>query len=120
MKRFATVIMLLRGDGHLCRLCVIFAGKGIVQRAEQRAYHRDVAVLWQKKAWNDEKTQLDYDDLVLLPEIKAAGVGGGAAGHEIEALAFSDNLASHKYDKYMHCLDFCFCSDSIPRLEEVK
>ena len=27
-------------------------------------------MLWQKKAWNDEKTQLDYDDLVLLPEIK--------------------------------------------------
>jgi hypothetical protein len=100
-KRFATVIMLLRGDGHLCRLCVIFRGKGRVSIAEKAAYHPDITVLWQAKAWNDTPTQLIYDDTVLLPAIKEAGVGAGAPGLEVEGLAFSDNLCAHKY--------FCLC-----------
>ena len=40
--------------------------------------------------------QLAYDDLVLIPELKAAGVGIGQAGYEVEGLAFSDNLSAHK------------------------
>jgi hypothetical protein len=95
MKRFATVIMLLRGDGHLCRLAVIFRGQGKV-KTEKRLYHPAITVLWQAKAWNDAKTQLAYDDLVLIPELKAAGVGTGQSGYEVEGLAFSDNLSAHK------------------------
>src|SRR4051794_5897237 len=65
-KRFATVIMLLRGDGLLCRLAVIFRGTGRVSKSEILAYHPSIVVLWQKKAWNDTHTQLQYDKLVLL------------------------------------------------------
>jgi len=89
--------MLLRGDGLLCRLAVIFRGKGRVSTAELRAHHPDIVVLWQKKAWNDARTQSEYDKLVLLPALKEAGVGTGDAGREVEGLALSDNLGSHKY-----------------------
>ena len=94
-KRFATVIMLLRGDGRLCRLAVIFRGQGKV-KLEKRFYHPAITVLWQAKAWNNAQTQLAYDDLVLIPELKAAGVGIGQAGYEVEGLAFNDNLSAHK------------------------
>lgn len=96
-KRFATVIMLLRGDGLLCRLAVIFRGKGRVSKSEKLAYHPSIVVLWQKKAWNDTRAQLEYDRLVLLPALKEAGVGAGVRGSETEGLVFSDNLGSHKY-----------------------
>jgi hypothetical protein len=105
-KRFATVIMLLRGDGHLCRLCVIFRGKGRTRdKAEKASYHPDITVLWQPKAWNDTATQLLYDDLVLLPAFKDAGVGSGDPA--VEGLAFSDNLSAHKYSLF--CLFCLFC-----------
>jgi hypothetical protein len=89
--------MLLRGDGHLCRLAVIFRGQGQLQRGEHSSYHPDITVLWQAKAWNNTQTQLDYDKLVLVPEMKNAGVGEGRLGFEVEGLAFSDNLTAHKY-----------------------
>ena len=95
-KRFATVIMLLRGDGLLCRLAVIFRGQGKVRQVEKRSYHPAITVLWQAKAWNNAQTQLAYDDLVLIPEMKEAGVGVGRPGFEVEGLAFSDNLSAHK------------------------
>ena len=56
----------------------------------------DITVLWQAKAWNNAQTQLAYDDLVLIPELKAAGVGIGRPGFEVEGFAFSDNLSAHK------------------------
>ena len=59
-----------------CRLAVIFRGQGKV-KTEKRLYHPAITVLWQAKVWNDAKTQLAYDDLVLIPELKAAGVGTG-------------------------------------------
>jgi hypothetical protein len=95
-KRFATVVMLLRGDGLLCRLAVIFRGQGKVRQVEKRSYNPAITVLWQKKAWMNTQTQLAYDDAVLLPELKNAGVGVGPPGHEVEGLAFSDNLGAHK------------------------
>ena len=88
--------MLLRGDGLLCRLAVIFRGQGKVSKAELRAYDPSILVLWQKRAWNDAHTQLAYDNLVLLPALKEAGVGSGLPGREVEGLAFSDNLSAHK------------------------
>ena len=86
--------MLVRGDGYLGRLCVIFAGQGRLKN-ERSLYHPDIAVLFHRKAWN-AATQLAYDELVLLPEFRAAGIGSGRAGHEVEGLAFSDNLSAHK------------------------
>ena len=41
-------------------------------------------------------TQLKYDDAVLIPELKKAGVGVGLLGREVEGIAFSDNLTAHK------------------------
>ena len=95
-KRFATVVMLLRGDGLLCRLAVIFRGLGKVNQAEKSSYHPDITVLWQPKAWMNTTTQLKYDDAVLIPELKKAGVGVGLSGREVEGIAFSDNLTAHK------------------------
>jgi len=94
-KRFATVIMLLRGDGHLCRLCVIFRGKGRVRNAEKATYHPDVTVLWQAKAWNDTATQLIYDDLILLPAFKEVGIGSGDPVMEGVALTTSAPTSMH-------------------------
>ena len=94
-RRFATVILLLRGDGHLGPIAVIFRGKGRVSKQEKKAYHRDITVLWQAKAWNDSATQLLYDDMVLLPALKKAGVGEG--NPPIEALVFQDNLNAHRF-----------------------
>ena len=49
---------LLRGDGLLCRLAVIFRGLGKVNQAEKSSYHPDITVLWQPKAWMNTTTQV--------------------------------------------------------------
>ena len=44
----------------------------------------------------DGQTQLLYDEQVLLPELRAAGVGLGEPGLEAEGLVYADNLDAHR------------------------
>jgi len=104
------VILLLRGDGGIGPVAVIFRGKGRVSKQEKKAYHSDITVLWQAKAWNDSATQLLYDDMVLLPALKKVGVGEGDP--PIEALVFQDNLNAHRF-VFLFLFLFVFVFDKI-------
>jgi hypothetical protein len=46
---------------------MFFRGKGTVKAKEEHAYHPDVVVLFQSKAWADQPTVVEWVDKCLKP-----------------------------------------------------
>mmetsp|Transcript_35205 Transcript_35205/g.86357 ORF Transcript_35205/g.86357 Transcript_35205/m.86357 type:complete len:924 (-) Transcript_35205:243-3014(-) len=71
-------------------ICLIFRGQGNAEAAESAAYHPDVDVLWQPKAWSDRPTHLKWLEGPWKRHCDADG-------EETERLLFMDNLDSQIY-----------------------
>jgi hypothetical protein len=72
-KRMGTLVLFAAGDGSLLRGALIFRGTGTrISATEREAWHKDVTVLWQKKAWMDSPTMMRYPihfDTPIIPTI---------------------------------------------------
>ena len=89
-KRFGTIHMLVHpGSKKQAKLAMFFKGQGNVYKFEKDAYHPDVDVYFQQKAWLDRKVAADWVEKTLTPYVKA----------ELEDrffLLFQDNLGVQK------------------------
>eukprot|EP00918_Siedleckia_nematoides_P085046 GHVU01187001.1.p1 GENE.GHVU01187001.1~~GHVU01187001.1.p1 ORF type:complete len:737 (-),score=61.65 GHVU01187001.1:556-2766(-) len=92
LARFCTCQLLVRLDGGAAYMTVLFRGTGArLSIAERRAYHPDVRVHFQKKAYYDN---IECDRWVSedLPD--------HLKGHSGPHLLFLDNLAGHTTDSF--------------------
>jgi transposase-like protein len=87
LKRQATIQLcfspILLNRTRIMKICLIFRGMGRIPAAERAAYDSRVHVLFQKKAWFDRPTALDWVQEVYKPYVE--GVPG-------EKLLLCDNL----------------------------
>ena len=96
------------------KLTIIFRGTGKRTSSEERAaWHPDVCVRFQKKAWADEAVCEDYA-LVEMAEITAAARLAGR-----ESVAILDNLHGHTTEAHPVGLASLGCAGGIHRTRGV-
>jgi len=113
-RRLATLMPLLRLDGTFPqpRLAIIFRGKGLrITDIERKAYHPDVDVYFQEKAWCDDNIMREWTARTYIPaiggtisevanatDVVVASCAENEARFVAPKLLFLDNLASHQSD----------------------
>ena len=91
--------------------CIIFRGQGNVKQPELDAYPEGLVVLWQKCAWVDRPTALDWVRQVIKP-FMAAQRAAGVADESTHYLLFEDNLDAQSTPEYIDFLsDECATDD---------
>ena len=104
-KRQAT-IQLVCTDGSFVDdpppITVCFRGTGRrISQDERDAYHPGVKVIWQRKAWFDQTTQLKWFGSVMTPWLKRHFVDP-SSGELMETLGTCDSLAASKCDAFVN------------------
>jgi hypothetical protein len=90
--------------------CIVFRGQGNIKQGELDAYPKGLIVLWQKCAWVDRPTALDWVDKVIVP-FMAAQRAAGVADESTRYLLFQDNLDAQKEQTYIDALKACGVDD---------
>jgi hypothetical protein len=107
-KRFGTIQVCLHGGTRKFKqpkMCMFFKGAGNAMAAEEHAYHPNVEVIFQPKAWFDKTVATKWIDRVLKPW-REKNIPGQ------EFILSQDNLGDQK-DPH-HNLHMCFLFAQAP------
>ena len=104
-QRFCTAQLCISADpdGPQPPITVCFAGaRGKVpcaRKAEQKMYDPEVPVQWQRKAWYDSETCVEWASKVFIPYVRSQGLGR-------PILLYCDQLGGHVYEGFRRaCLE---------------
>ena len=100
VSRFGTMQVLVRAENpQPQKIAVIFFGKGQrIKNQEKRAYHKNVDVYFQPRAWADGDFCIKWALKTFKNEVSRADVAGG------QHILWMDNLSSQKDDKFIKVL----------------
>ena len=98
-KRQATLQLCLSPEDNHVKAEIIFRGTGkCIKSHEKAAYHKDVAIFWQKNAWADTDVCVEWVKTTLKEGVEAAKDGD----HEFVLLC--DNLEGQTSDAFKNAV----------------
>ena len=104
-KRFASLMVTIRGGGASPPIGLIYAGKGNVYAKEKKDYPDNVEVFFQQKAWCDTGIMQQWVIRVWWPHILKHHIKSD--GTIEPTMLFMDNLTAHQVEMVRELLKKC-------------